>query len=172
MTKAEKSSCLGGCLEISPISNINALHLLIRCLIYTSSTAEGSKEWKKHKPSGEQRREELLIRCYSNQSWQTCTSLPLTHICTDRFDWSDCQLSVPLSALSLALPPLASSWVCRHTISASLEARSCCSSEISACGGSQSRCLWTGSIFQVSGCLWAVSVKQLSKSFFLKRNHF
>lgn len=47
MTKTEKSSCRGGCLEISPISNINALHLLIRCLIYTSSTAEGSKEWKK-----------------------------------------------------------------------------------------------------------------------------
>lgn len=79
-------------------------------------------------------------------------------------DWSDWRLCVPLSALSLAVPPLASSWVCRHSISASLEARSCCSSEISACGKRKSACLWTASVFQVTGYLGvgrSLSARQL-----------
>lgn len=77
---------------------------------------------------------------YANR-WLVCTHPPWQMWI--KSDWSDCQLCVPLSALSLAVPPLASSWVCRHSISASLEARSCCSSAISACGGRQSTRLWT-----------------------------
>lgn len=134
-------------LKIRPITTAHhALHLLISCLIYTSSTAEVSRESKQVKCTAEERGD-MLIRCYSK--WLTRTHLHWQMWIWS--DWSDCQLCVPLSVLSLAGLPLASNWVCRHSISASLEARSCCSSDISACGGRQRAWLWTVLIFQVTG---------------------
>lgn len=64
----------------------HALHLLISCLTYTSSTAEGSRESnnnnnkKKTSQVCSRGERDMLIRCYSNQSWQTHThTSALTH---------------------------------------------------------------------------------------------
>lgn len=58
----------------------HVLHLLISCLTYTSSTAEGSRESNKKKKTTKNQSQvrsrgerDMLIRCYSNQSWQTHT---------------------------------------------------------------------------------------------------
>lgn len=104
-----------GWLKMRPVKTAHhALHLFISCLIYSSSTVGVSKE----SDTSQAKERDMLSRWFSNMA--------------DTWDWSvSC---VPLSVFASAVPPLAISCVCRHSISASLEAKSCCSSDMSACG--------------------------------------
>lgn len=78
----------------------NPLHLLISCLIYISSTAEGGRESRTSQVYSRGERD-MLIRCYSNRSWQTCISLALTH--TSALTDVDLTWLVRLSAVCTSL---------------------------------------------------------------------